>query len=117
EGALRSITDWSEQRSGRWHGLTHTLLRRSRLARCVVGVADACPRTCGRRALRRFRSQYDQNVYAERSKVAGVTPESVKVMEDRVTELAPQLARVFFNAETPINHAMVCSKPPSPIRT
>src|SRR5215218_7284768 len=46
-----------------------------------------------------FGAQYNQNVYAERSRRAGVTPENVKVMEGRVAELAPQLARVFFSAD------------------
>jgi|tagenome__1003787_1003787.scaffolds.fasta_scaffold20984227_5 hypothetical protein len=48
-----------------------------------------------------FGAQYNQNVYAERSRRAGVgvTAENVKVMEGRVAELAPQLARVFFSAD------------------
>lgn len=46
-----------------------------------------------------FGAQYNQNVYAERSKSVGVTGANVHVMEDRVGELAPQLARVFFDAD------------------
>jgi hypothetical protein len=46
-----------------------------------------------------FGAQYNQNVYAMRSRDVGVTPENVTVMEQRMTELAPHLVRVFFNAD------------------
>jgi hypothetical protein len=46
-----------------------------------------------------FGAQYNQNVYAERSKSVGVTEENVRVMEERVGRLAPQLSRVFFDAD------------------
>ena len=46
-----------------------------------------------------FGAQYNQNVYAERSRDVGVTAENVKVMEQRMAELAPHLVRVFFNAD------------------
>ena len=46
-----------------------------------------------------FGAQYNQNVYAERSRDVGVNPENVKVMEQRMAELAPHLVRLFFNAE------------------
>ena len=46
-----------------------------------------------------FGAQYNHNVYAERSRDVGVTPQNVKVMEQRMAELAPHLVRVFFNAD------------------
>lgn len=46
-----------------------------------------------------FGAQYNNNVYAERSRSVGVSDANVRVMEERVGQLAPQLARVFFNAD------------------
>lgn len=46
-----------------------------------------------------FGAQYNHNVYAARSRDVGVTAENVKVMEQRMTEFAPHLVRVFFNAD------------------
>lgn len=46
-----------------------------------------------------FGAQYNQNVYAARSRTIGVTAENVGTMEERMGELAPQLVRIFFSAD------------------
>ena len=43
--------------------------------------------------------QYNQNVYAERSRAVGITDANVGGMEDRMTLLAPQIVRVFYSAD------------------
>jgi len=44
-------------------------------------------------------AQYNQNVYAERSRAVGITDAAVGGMEERMTLLAPQIVRVFYNAD------------------
>jgi hypothetical protein len=46
-----------------------------------------------------FGAQYNQNVFAARSRTVGVTPQNVGTMEQRIGELAPQLVRIFFSAD------------------
>lgn len=46
-----------------------------------------------------FGAQYNHCVYAARSRDAGVTAENVTVMEEKMAQFAPQLVRVFFNAD------------------
>lgn len=46
-----------------------------------------------------FGAQYNQNVHARRSRDVGVTPQNVRVMEDRMAQFAPHVVRVFFNAD------------------
>jgi hypothetical protein len=46
-----------------------------------------------------FGAQYNQNVYAARSRTVGVTAQNVATMEQRIGELAPQLVRIFFSAD------------------
>jgi hypothetical protein len=46
-----------------------------------------------------FGTQYNQNVFAARSRQVGVTDENVAEMEERVSLLAPHIVRVFFSAD------------------
>jgi hypothetical protein len=46
-----------------------------------------------------FGAQYNQNVYAARSRQVGVTDENVAEMEEKVSRLAPHVIRVFFSAD------------------
>jgi hypothetical protein len=46
-----------------------------------------------------FGAQYNQNVHAARSREAGITPQNVTVMEERMAEFSPHVVRLFFNAE------------------
>jgi hypothetical protein len=46
-----------------------------------------------------FGAQYNQNVFAARSQTVGVTAENLAVMEEKVGRLAPQVVRIFFNAD------------------
>jgi hypothetical protein len=46
-----------------------------------------------------FGAQYNQNVFAARSRQVGVTAENVAGMEERVSRLAPHMIRVFFSAD------------------
>jgi hypothetical protein len=46
-----------------------------------------------------FGAQYNQNVFAARSQTVGVTAQNVGVMEQRMAEFAPQIVRIFFNAD------------------
>jgi hypothetical protein len=44
-----------------------------------------------------FGAQYNQNLFAERSRDAGVTEAGVKTMKPKLAALAPQMARLFFH--------------------
>jgi hypothetical protein len=46
-----------------------------------------------------FGAQYNQNVFAARSHTVGVTAQNVTLMEQKIGRLAPQIVRVFFNAD------------------
>jgi hypothetical protein len=45
-----------------------------------------------------FGAQYNQNVFAARSRQVGVTEDNVAEMKKRVSQLAPHMVRVFFSA-------------------
>ena len=44
-------------------------------------------------------AQFNHNVYAERSRAVGITDATVGAMEERMTLLAPQIVRLFYNAD------------------